>query len=555
VPGDDLRHRRHELGTRSAGQDHAVEVALTDEDAERAVEVLGQDHDAGLGRNVADALQRDHRAGGGIEARIEHEDVGRRLGQAIDNRVEVTGGTHDDEAQAVEQPPQGLSQQLVAVSHEHTHAVLLGWNQLHSRGNAPPPARSALGIFLGARVRRAPHPTSAYLPPRGGSPACMQLNDITRERLRRLAATRAGDARVLSLFLNLDPREFATAPARATEVRSVLDRAARLVREDEALDHAARTALRADLERVQSELGNGGLDARGAHGLAIFASGPIALFEVLKLSEPVDHDPVIADRPFIEPLSAIGAPERWCVLLVNRRSARLFCGPGAAMQEIELIEDDVHGQHDQGGWSQARYQRSVDKDVADHLRHTAEVAFALLKHDLPTGILVGAPQELANDIEAELHPYLRERLAGRLDIDVEHTSADDVRRAARPVIEQAARAAQDAALARLAEAFGAGSGRAASGLDDVLRAVHEQRVAVLLVEAGFQAPGVECPVCGWLSAEQVASCPADGNATEPHTDVVEAAVERATMQAADVHVLRDRPELASHGHIAAVLRF
>jgi peptide chain release factor subunit 1 len=383
----------------------------------------------------------------------------------------------------------------------------------------------------------------------------MQANDITRERLRRLAGTRASEGKVISIFLNLDPREFATAPARGTEVRSVLDRAARLVREVESLDHDARTALRADLERVQSELTNGGLDAKGAHGLAIFASGPIGLFEVLKLAEPVDHDPVIADRPFIEPLSAIGAPQRWCVLLVNRRTARVFCGPGSALEELELIEDDVHGQHDQGGWSQARYQRSVDKEVADHLRHSAEVAFSLLKDDLPAGILVGAPQELAKDFEAELHPYLRERLAGRLDIDVEHSSPEDVRRAAQPAIEAAARSAQDAALERLAEAFGAGTGRAASGLDDVLVAVHEQRVEILLVDAGFKAPGVECPVDGWLSAQDVATCPADGSATEPRADVVETAIARAVIQSADVQVLRDRPELASHGHIAAVLRF
>jgi peptide chain release factor subunit 1 len=179
----------------------------------------------------------------------------------------------------------------------------------------------------------------------------------------------------------------------------------------------------------------------------------------------------------------------------------------------------------------------------------------LLKDDLPVGILVGAPQELANDFEAELHPYLRERLAGRLDIDVEHSSAEDVRRAAKPAIDEAAHAAQDAALQRMAEAFGAGTGRAASGLDDVLVALHEQRVEILLVEAGFTAPGVECPVDGWLSAQAVATCPADGTATEPRTDVVETAIARAVIQAADVHVLRDRPELASHGHIAAVLRF
>jgi peptide chain release factor subunit 1 len=383
----------------------------------------------------------------------------------------------------------------------------------------------------------------------------MQANDITRERLRRLATTRPTDAKVLSLFLNLDPREFATPPARGTELRSVLDRAARLVREDESLTHAERASLRADLERVQAELGTSGLDAKGAHGLAVFASSAAGLFEVLKLAEPVDHDPVIADTPYVEPLSAIGPSERWCVLLVNRRTARLFCGPGGALDELELIEDDVHRQHDQGGWSQANYQRSVEKEVADHLRRAAEVTFATLKHELPVGILVGAPQELAGDFEAQLHPYLRERLAGRLDIDVENSSPEDVRRAAAPRIDEAMRAAQDAGVARLVEAFAGGPGKAASGLEPVLAALHEQRVEILLVDAGFKAPGVSCPTCGWLGADGVANCPADGTATNRRADVVEAAVERALTQSADVHVLRERPELASHGHIAAVLRF
>ena len=38
-------------------------------------------------------------------------------------------------------------------------------------------------------------------------------------------------------------------------------------------------------------------------------------------------------------------------------------------------------------------------------------------------------------------------------------------------------------------------------------------------------------------------------------DVVEEGVERALTTSANVRILRDRPELASHGHIAALLRF
>ena len=51
----------------------------------------------------------------------------------------------------------------------------------------------------------------------------MQTNDLNKEKLRRLAQLRPDNgACVLSLFLNLDPSEFATPPARETEIRSLL---------------------------------------------------------------------------------------------------------------------------------------------------------------------------------------------------------------------------------------------------------------------------------------------------------------------------------------------
>ncbi|HSD80871.1 MAG TPA: Vms1/Ankzf1 family peptidyl-tRNA hydrolase [Solirubrobacteraceae bacterium] len=382
----------------------------------------------------------------------------------------------------------------------------------------------------------------------------MLANDVTPERLRRLAS-HGGAGKVLSLFVNLDPSRFGTAPARATQIRSLLDRAGRAVAEERELSHAEREALKADLQRVERELENGP-DLSGARGLAVYASSPAGLFEVLRLPAPVDHDPVVADTPCVEPVAALGHGERWAVLLVNRQFARLLHGSRDTLHEVALVESDVHGQHQQGGWSQARYQRSVDKDVADHLKDVADVTFRRLERELPSGILLGGPDETIAELKQALHPYLRERLAGRLSVDVEHSSLDDVRAAAARRIDAVARDREDALLARLKEGLGRGAGdaRAAAGVADVLAALTEQRVETLLLDAGAGAPGVRCPQCGWLGASGEA-CPADGTATITRGDVLGDAVDRAIGQSARVVVLRDRPDLGPHEHVAAILRF
>jgi peptide chain release factor subunit 1 len=379
----------------------------------------------------------------------------------------------------------------------------------------------------------------------------MQANELTRERLRDLAATRPG-GKVLSLFVNLDPREFAAPPAKETQVRSVLDRAAAVIREDEALSQDDRKALRDVLDGARERLVDG-LDGQGAHGLAVYAGD--GLFEVVKLPQPVEHEPVVAEGPFIEPLAELSHGERWAVLLVNRRMARLFEGGIDGLQEVAGTARPTKNQHSQGGWSQARYERSVEREKEWHFDDAATLAFEVLHDELPDGLILGGPSEVVADFEHGLHPYLRARLAGRIDVDVENTGPDAVHAAAAPLIEARAQQLVEEALDRLRAGLGRPDGRAVAGLDAVLEALHERRVEHLLVDAGYHPAGTVCPSCEMLHAEGVATCPADGTATEAVPDVLEAAMERAIGQDAEVRILRDRPDLGPHGHIAATLRF
>ena len=376
----------------------------------------------------------------------------------------------------------------------------------------------------------------------------MQVTAPDRDRLRKLAELRLDRPVVLSLYLDLDPTEFATPPARATAVRSLLDEAERKVKERDSLPHDDRMALEGALERARSFLERE-LPTDGAHAVAVFASEPVDLFEAVKLPRSVRNRVAIGRSPLVGPLARLERRERWCVALVSRRDARIFRGSPDGLREIEQIHDLVFGQHDQGGWSQARYQRGIEKEKADHLKRTAEALMRHYKRRPFQRLITGGPREVVADFDSKLHGYLRERLAGRVEVDVDTATPDQVLEAARPRFDELERERETEAVERLGE-------RGAWGLGEVLRALNERRVELLVLDEQFSAPGAQCPECGWLGPEEERRCPADGTELIHLEDLTDAAIELALQQSADLlTVPQDRAALGDHGGVAAVLRF
>lgn len=378
--------------------------------------------------------------------------------------------------------------------------------------------------------------------------------ELDADTPRRLAE--AGDgAAVLSIYLDLEPSEFATAQARATAVRSLLDEAGRLI---EASDrpHDQRTALKRDLELVKGELELGEVPADGARAIAVFCSSRADLFDVVKLPRAVAHRVVVDDKAWVEPLVEALPVGGWGILLANRKLGRIFQGSSAGVTEVATIREETHGQHDQGGWSQRRYQTSVEQDKEHHLKRTLDALFRRFQLRRFDRLLIGAPQELRAEIEGGLHPYLRERVRGHVDLDVEIATASDVHAAAAPAMEAHERERERAAIDRLAAGVGrADGGRAAAGVGEVLEALSERRVECLLLDDAFRAVGVSCPACGWLGPEGATRCPADGSDTHRHEDVTGRAVDKALEQSADVLVVRHHGDLGALGGIGAILRF
>jgi peptide chain release factor subunit 1 len=210
--------------------------------------------------------------------------------------------------------------------------------------------------------------------------------------------------------------------------------------------------------------------------------------------------------------------------VVGREQGRVLALRGGRLEEVADRSEETQGRHDQGGWSQSRFQRSVEQEKLNHLGRSLDTLFSRFKRQPFEHLVVGAPEEMVAEVEERLHPYLRARLAGRIGVDVENSSVGDVQVAASDVVERHVASVEREALDRMQQGIGRGD-RGVSGPQAVMEALEQARVEILLLAEDFDAPELDD------------------------------AVEKAITQSAQVLVVRHHEDLVMHGGIGAVLRF
>ena len=369
----------------------------------------------------------------------------------------------------------------------------------------------------------------------------MTADEIGIETLERLSRLETRGHPVLSIYLDLDPSRFPTPAARDVQLRALFG-------------EARREAADSDVDRIQALLQAEPTITRGVRGLAIFSSAEAGVLETVRVPSPVEPMAVLDTVPWLEPLAGMIAADDWGVAVVSRSAARLFRGGPHALMQFAALHDDVYRRHAQGGWSQARFQRGSEEEVASHVRGVAERLLRAHLRRRFDHVVIVASGELRPVIEHSLPGELREVLAGSVEADLEQAPADEVARAVAPVIERAERDREHALVGRLEQALGTG-GPAAAGLDEVLSTLEQERVEILLVADRARLTAGLCPRCGRLSASDHGRCARDG-AVLAEVDAVEHAVKEAARQSAQVVVVRHEVNwLIEHGAIAALLRW
>jgi peptide chain release factor subunit 1 len=323
----------------------------------------------------------------------------------------------------------------------------------------------------------------------------MELREASQEEMRRLAELGGADHLVLSAYLAIDPLQVPTAELRRGELGLRLDEAERQLREHGVDGPQAEEALGCCLSRVHRELDDAPPPGHDIQGVAVFCAHGGELRAYWLRREPgFTVAAAFGARPAIEPLVAALQGLRWAVALVSRKHGRIFTGSDLGLAEVSDIDDEVHRWHAQGGWSQSRYQRGIEKEEKDHVGRVCERLFALHRRRPVDRLIVGGPREIWPLVDAELHPYLGERLAGHVEVDVQRSSADQVLEHVKAVMDEERARCEREAVAQVMEGLGTGS-KSVAGPDDVLAALEGDRVGTLLISknapAGRFEPAVE----------------------------------------------------------------
>lgn len=369
---------------------------------------------------------------------------------------------------------------------------------------------------------------------------------ITEAAIRELASIRGERTPITSCYLDVDGRRV----ARYLDLEQEVDRLLRGVR----AQANGEPSVHADLQRIE-RLVRGGIDRSRTRGLAIFSCSAEDLWHVIELPVPVHNQLTINQAPSVGQLeSLLREHQPVGVLMADRQRARMFVfALGELVEHSERFDalpraEGARGERDRGGDHPQHLAAKVDQ----HLRHAAQVAFDVWQSNRFDHLVIAVPDDLANTLDGNLHPYLRERLAGRASLAL--SASDDQVLAEAQAMETAVERKRQAAVVERLRAEAASGRRGVTGLGPTLAALNDHRIDQLVVSKGFSAPGWRCDDC-LIHVALGRACKRCGGEMEKIDDVVEEAVEAALARSTRVEICIENADLDVMGRIGALLRF
>jgi peptide subunit release factor 1 (eRF1) len=374
---------------------------------------------------------------------------------------------------------------------------------------------------------------------------------------------------VVSCYLKLEPRD----RSRGKYLIKLKNRAKRLLGSlgDRGLSRQERAQVEADVERIREHLSHPSALPAG-RGIAVFACGPLGLFEAVPLPLVFRSRLVVDRSPLVRELAALDSEfGRLLCAVYDRTSARFFeVSAGGVTELAGLTAGDTartarfHGQStarpDRGGGNRGapigprapgehNFNQRIREEKQRHYATVAQRLFDLTRERSFRGIVLAGAKADTGAVAGHLHPYVADALIGATRLNAKAATEADVLNAVLDLRTETEREWERRHLHALEE--GLGTGWALNGVAATLAALGRGQVRTLLVDATAERPGFRCRSDGRLA---VVAEECEGDA-DPVLDVVDEAIEEALRQGAQVDVVEDSAVRARVDGLAGLLRF
>jgi len=315
--------------------------------------------------------------------------------------------------------------------------------------------------------------------------------------------------------------------------------------------------LKSDLSRIMDLAGD--LHGNQARAKAVFACAGRQFWREFDLPAQLPGTQLwVNERFHLKPLAVLlGAQPRSWLALVDRHKARLFELRLGELYEREGLfqPSERHGKSEgYAGYDGGHAQRRVEDDVLHHFRNVSERLREAADKGMFDRLIIGCNDVNWTEFQAQMHPYVRQRLLGRFSGDVMSLSVDRLREESEQILRNSI-AERRNNLVRQVLSQAKSNSRGVTGLRRVLRSMEQGEVQTLFIHDNFTAQAVECLNCGHLDAHMVRHCPLCGRETRQLKDVCEAIIPAAIRKDIELFYVKDDPEFERAGNIAALLRF
>jgi len=288
-------------------------------------------------------------------------------------------------------------------------------------------------------------------------------------------------------------------------------------------------------------------------GIAIFACSGIRAFIIYRSSIPFENQFTISSKPSLRQLVQISDENKSAIaVMVDTDRAKIF---EMSLGEIHLesqIESYVPGRHEQGGWSQMRFQRHIREHMHQHHKGVAEQLIKLFDEERWENIVLIGQEHILASFRALLPERVRDKIKGDFPAKFEEESSNlaekvieylhgEYFKEEHTIVEEVI----ETALAR---------GAAAVGLRDTIEAINRGQVHRLILDSDLKRQGWQCIKCLALGDITPLSCPFCNSAIET-VDLAEEMIRSVINRDGEVDMIKHHPELNKYEGVGAMLRF